>query len=155
MARAGSTVNGCNPLARKEKPIAVPARSSHRVDAESIARVTQYAAVTMSSVIKASGLLKRNIKTATGVTASSAPAIRPAQAPNHRLTAAYSSHTDSTPSRACGASIDHELNPKIRPDSSMTQSDAGGLSTVMKFDESNDPNRNAFQLFVPAWTAAA
>ena len=30
-----------------------------------------------------------------------------------------------------------------------------GLSTVMKFEESSEPNRNAFQLLVPAWTAAA
>jgi hypothetical protein len=41
------------------------------------------------------------------------------------------------------------------PDSSITQSEAGGLSTVMKFDASSEPNRNAFQLLVPAWTAAA
>ncbi len=45
--------------------------------------------------------------------------------------------------------------PKSRDDSSITQSEAGGLSTVMKFEESNEPNRNAFQLFVPASTAAA
>ena len=47
------------------------------------------------------------------------------------------------------------LKPKIRPESSITHSDAGGLSTVMKFDESIEPKKNAFQLFVPAWTAAA
>ena len=46
-------------------------------------------------------------------------------------------------------------NPKIRADSAITHSDAGGLSTVMKFDESSEPKKNAFQLFVPAWTAAA
>ncbi len=37
----------------------------------------------------------------------------------------------------------------------MTHSDAGVLSTVMKFEASNDPKKNAFQLLVPAWTAAA
>ena len=37
----------------------------------------------------------------------------------------------------------------------MTHRDAGVLSTVMKLLESTEPNRNAFQLFVPAWTAAA
>ena len=47
------------------------------------------------------------------------------------------------------------LKPKIRPESSITHSDAGGLSTVMKFEESSEPKKNAFQLFVPAWTAAA
>jgi hypothetical protein len=29
------------------------------------------------------------------------------------------------------------------------------LSTVMKLAESNEPNRKAFQLVAPAWTAAA
>jgi len=37
----------------------------------------------------------------------------------------------------------------------MIQSEPGDLSTVMKFDESSDPKKNAFQLLVPAWTAAA
>ena len=48
----------------------------------------------------------------------------------------------------------HELTPKSRAEISITQSDAGGLSTVMKFDESNEPKKNAFQLCEPAWTAA-
>jgi hypothetical protein len=48
-----------------------------------------------------------------------------------------------------------ELNPKRRPDSAITQSEAGGLSTVMKLEASNDPKKNARQLFVAAWTAAA
>ena len=68
---------------------------------------------------------------------------------------AYSTPTAATPSRAWGASRLHELKPKSRPDSSITHSDAGVLSTVMKLLESSEPNRNAFQLFVPAWTAAA
>ena len=49
----------------------------------------------------------------------------------------------------------HELSPKTRADSSITHSEAGGLSTVMKLEESNDPKKNAFQLCVPACTAAA
>ena len=36
----------------------------------------------------------------------------------------------------------------------MTQSAAGGLSTVMKLEASNEPKKKAFQLLVPAWTAA-
>ena len=48
----------------------------------------------------------------------------------------------------------HEESPKIRADSSMTHSEAGGLSTVMKLDESEEPKKNAFQLLVPACTAA-
>lgn len=37
----------------------------------------------------------------------------------------------------------------------MTHSDAGGLSTVMKFEASSEPNRNAVQLLLPACPAAA
>ena len=48
----------------------------------------------------------------------------------------------------------HELTPKIRAEISITHRDAGGLSTVMKFEESDDPKKNAFQLLVPACTAA-
>ena len=36
----------------------------------------------------------------------------------------------------------------------MTHNAAGGLSTVMKLDESNEPKKNAFQLVDPACTAA-
>ena len=46
------------------------------------------------------------------------------------------------------------LTPKMRADSSITHSEAGGLSTVMKLAESLEPKKNAFQLFVPACTAA-
>ena len=42
----------------------------------------------------------------------------------------------------------------MRADSSITQSEAGVLSTVMKLDASNDPKKNAFQLVLPACTAA-
>ena len=48
----------------------------------------------------------------------------------------------------------HELTPKTRAESSMIHSETGGLSTVMKLEESNEPKKNAFQLFAPAWTAA-
>jgi len=37
----------------------------------------------------------------------------------------------------------------------MTHRKAGVLSTVMKFEESNEPKKNAFQLVEPAWAAAA
>ncbi len=63
--------------------------------------------------------------------------------------------TDATPSSASGRSMLQPLKPKILPDKAITHSDAGGLSTVMKFDESNEPKNIAFQLRVPAWTAAA
>ncbi len=47
-----------------------------------------------------------------------------------------------------------ELTPKIRPEISMTHSEAGVLSTVMKLELSNEPKKKAFQLLVPASTAA-
>ena len=100
-------------------------------------------------------MLNRNISAAAGVSITIAPASSPAAGPDQRLTAAYSNQTASTPSNACGASMDQELKPKIRPEISIGHSDAGGLSTVMKLDESNEPKKNAFQLLVPAWTAAA
>ena len=94
----------------------------------------------------ASGLLNRNISAATGVSANTAPASSAAGAENLRRTVAYRSPTAATPSSACGTRMLHELTPKMRAERSITQSDAGGLSTVMKFEESNEPKKNAFQL---------
>ncbi len=37
---------------------------------------------------------------------------------------------------------------------SIGHNDSGGLSTVMKLEASEEPKKNAFQLFVPACTAA-
>jgi hypothetical protein len=48
----------------------------------------------------------------------------------------------------------HAFTPKSRADISITHNEAGGLSTVMKFEESEDPKKKAFQLLLPAWTAA-
>ena len=142
-------------MARKPKPSKSPANTSQRVRSRSIARCTQYANAVISSTSSASGLLNRKISAADGVSASTSPATSPAPGPNHRLTARYSNHTERTPSSASGASIDHELNPNTRADSSITHNDAGVLSTVMKFDESNEPKKNAFHERVPACAAAA
>jgi len=60
----------------------------------------------------------------------------------------------ATPIRAWGTRMLQELTPKMRADNAMTHTDAGGLSMVMKLDASEDPKNHAFQLFVPAWTAA-
>ena len=49
----------------------------------------------------------------------------------------------------------HDDRPNTRADSAITQSAAGGLSTVIALAASNEPKKNAFQLFVPACTAAA
>src|SRR5215469_18279175 len=154
-ANPGTTRNACIILARNPNPSKSPAKTSHRVRSRSIARCTQYADAVISSTSSASGLLNRKISAAAGVSASTSPATRPAPGPNHRRTAAYSKNTAKTPSSASGASIDHELNPNTRADSSITHSDAGVLSTVMKFDESNEPKKNAFHDLVPACTAAA
>jgi len=121
----------------------------------SIARVTQYAAATSNSTRKASGLSNRKISTAAGVSARTAPASRPAAEPATRRTVAASSATAATPSSACGTSRLQLLYPNSRADSPMIHKAPGGLSTVMKFEESSEPKNQAFQLFAPACTAAA
>ena len=128
--------------------------SSHRVDAFSTARTIAYAPMVMSSTSSASGLLNRNISVATGVSASAAPAISPAAAPNQRRTAAYSTPTVATPMSACGTRMLQELTPNRRADRPITHNDAGGLSTVIRFAASKEPKNRAFQLCEPAWTAA-
>jgi hypothetical protein len=107
-----------------------------------------------TSTSSASGLLKRNINTATGVRASTAPAIRPAPGPATRLTAAYSNPTDATPISACGTRMLQLLSPKIRTDRPVIHSAAGVLSTVIAFAASDDPKNHAVQLSPPAWAAA-
>src|SRR5580698_2318109 len=154
-ANPGSTRNACSSLVRNANPSSTPHSTSHRVRPSSTARTSAYAATSISSTSSESGLLYRNISTATGVSASTRPATRPAPTPNQRRTAAYSTHTDSTPSMACGTSIDHWLKPNSRADSSITHNDPGVLSTVMPLAESNEPKKNAFQLFVPACTGGA
>jgi hypothetical protein len=47
-----------------------------------------------------------------------------------------------------------ELTPKTRAETSITHSEAGALSMVMKLEASSDPKKKAFQFWVPAWTAA-
>ena len=60
----------------------------------------------------------------------------------------------ATPISAWGASRLQELTPNRRADSPMTQRAAGGLSTVMKLDASEEPKKKAFQLWLAAWAAA-
>lgn len=47
--------------------------------------------------------------------------------------------TVAIPSSARGASMLQELRPNSRTDSAISQSEAGGLSTVMAFAESSEP----------------
>ena len=86
--------------------------------------------------------------------ATVAPAISAAAGPNHLRTITYVRATVATPSSAWGTWMLHVFTPKIRAEMSITHRKAGDLSTVMKLDASSDPNRNAFQLCEPAWTAA-
>jgi hypothetical protein len=68
--------------------MSTPASSNHHVDAASTARTVAYPAATISSTSSASGLLNRNISTATGVRAMAAPASSPAFGPLTLRTAA-------------------------------------------------------------------
>jgi hypothetical protein len=71
---------------RKPNPIRVPASTSHFVWAFSRARVMAYIEPVRRRASRASGLLKRNIMAATGVSASTTPASSAACAVNHRRT---------------------------------------------------------------------
>src|SRR5690242_16327165 len=153
-ARPGTTSITWSCLVKKPKPISAPHKTSHRVRPSVTARISAQTAATISKTRSASGLLYRNISVATGVTARSAPAINPAPGPKWRLTITYSSATETTPSSTWGSRIDQVLTPKIRALISIGHNDAGGLSTVIELPASDEPNRNAFQLLVPACTAA-
>ncbi|RAO50565.1 hypothetical protein PSN01_04503 [Micromonospora saelicesensis] len=124
---------------RKPKPTSTPTSTIHRVLAVSSARTVAYAPATSSRTSSASGLLNRNISVATGVTARTAPAIRPAAGPYQRFTVAWSTPTEATPQSACGTSIAQLFNPKTRTDRAISHSDAGVLSTVMEFAASDEP----------------
>lgn len=121
----------------------------------STARTMQDAPAMSSSVSSASGLSKRNISAAAGVTASAAPASSPATGPDQRRTAPYSRPTAPTPHSACGTSRLQDDIPKIRADRPDSHSAAGGLSTVITLPGSSAPKNQAFQLIEPAWVAAA
>jgi hypothetical protein len=96
------------------------------------------------------------MRTATGVTATAAPASRPQAAePVSRLTAACDRATVATPSSACGTSMLQLLKPNSRPLISMGHRKKAGLSTVIALPASSEPNSIAFQLVVPACTAWA
>ena len=57
--------------------------------------------------------------------------------------------------RACGSSMVNALKPNSLPDSAITHSAAGGLSTVMALPASCEPNSHAVRSWVPACAAAA
>ena len=124
------------------------------MDPASSARSVAHTASAMRSVSSASGLLKRNISAATGVSASAAPASSALPWPNQRRTVAWTTATVPTPRSTCGSSMANELSPRSRTESAMTHSEAGGLSTVMALLASKLPKRKAVHDTLPAWTAA-
>ncbi len=99
-------------------------------------------------------MLNRNIRTATGVSAVTAPASRAAAGVNHRRTVEWTSATVPTPIRAWGSNMLHELMPNTRAESAITQIDSGVLSTVIEPAASEAAKNMAFQLTDPACTAA-
>ena len=114
-----------------------------------------YAPATSSSTSSASGLLNRNISTATGVSAITAPASSPAAGPNQRRTVGVE-HADRGDAHSASGT---RMRPRAaarrrRTDSAISHSDAGVLSTVMELPASEEPKKNAFQLCEPAWAAA-
>ena len=124
-------MKACSIFVMNPVPMSAPVRSSHRVLPYSRARMVVYIAAVMRRASRASG--------SSTWFAWSHAALNP-----------------PPPSRdcTCATRMAQEFTPKIRADSSITHNEAGGLSTVMKFDASEEPKNAAFRLLVPAWTAA-
>ena len=95
-------------------------------------------------------MLKRNMSTATGVSAMTRPAITAATDPNDRRTVTKRRATVATPRSASGRRMAHEFRPRRRTESPMSQIASGGLSMVMKLPASSEPKKSAPQ----SWEAA-
>jgi len=68
---------------------------------------------------------------------------------------AVSSQTARTPSIAWGTRIDQDDRPNTFTDSAIGHNESGVLSTVIEFEASEEPKKNAFHDSDPAWAAAA
>src|SRR4051812_4646156 len=145
-ASAGTTIQPSSIFVMKARPTTAPHHTRYRVRPVSIARTTRYAETISRRISSASGLLTRPTATITGVTASAAPAIRPATGPKTRRTVALSTATEPTVNSACGSSIAKDDHPNTRADSPIAHSESGGLSTVMNEPGSMAPKNHAFQL---------
>ena len=97
----------------------------------------------------------RAIATVIGETARTAAATSPATGPNTRRTVVYSRPTAAIVHSACGRRMLKDEYPSARADRPMSQSESGGLSTVMKLPGSSAPKNQAFQLSLAARAAAA
>src|SRR5580692_7024466 len=101
-ASAGSASQAWIIFVWKARPTQTPAISSIRSDPLSSAADVASAASTSSRISSESDTLPRPSSTVTGVTATTAAAVRPAAGPASRRTARYSTRTVSTPSTTCG-----------------------------------------------------
>ena len=132
-AAAGSGTPAASSSGTRSRP-RHPPRPATSCRAPSRARSTQYTVTVISSASSASGLLKRNISAATGVTREHRARDQARRrALKRRRTAAYSTPTVATPISTSGTRICQEPSPKSRTDRAIGQSAAGGLSTVMEF----------------------
>ena len=146
--RAGRAAPAASWSGTRSRP-ATPASASHFVRcAFSVARGERSRRpASAAGTSSASGLLKRNISAATGVSAIAAPASSPAAGPNRpadgQVEHARPSRRPSAP-RAPGSTTRQAEEPhRQRHRATAT---AGGLSTVMELPASEEPKKNAFQL---------
>jgi len=154
-ARAGTIIHPWSIFVMNASPTTAPHHARCFVRPDSSARTSSQAASTSRSTRSASGLLTRPTAIATGETASSAAAAMPAAGPSTRRTVAYSSATEVIAQSASGSSMLSDEKPNMRADRPMSQSDSGGLSTVMKLPGSSEPKNHAVQLSLADFTAAA
>ncbi len=82
----GRTMSPSSCLARKANPVKTPAATSQPDRPRSRARMVAYTEAVSKRVSNASGLLYLNISEATGVRATTAPAMRPAPGVKNRRT---------------------------------------------------------------------
>ena len=99
---AGTTIRATPIFASKPSPTAIPARTSQRVRPSSSPRTMNQSAATQQRISSASGLLLREMATATGEVARTSPATKPATRPKRRRTRSYTSTTVATPISASG-----------------------------------------------------
>ena len=151
----GTTISATAILASKPRPTSAPERTSQRVRPSSSARPSAHSAPAQHRTSSASGLLWREIATVIGVSASTSPATNPARAAEPAAHEVVRERRRSrSPSAPAARGSLSEWKPKMRTDSACTHSASGGLSTVITFDASNEPYRNALQLSLIERTAA-
>ena len=149
-ASAGQHEEGLQHLRQEPEARGTPRRAAASASPPSRRRrVVAHAAATISSTSSASGLLNRNISTATGVSARTAPASSPAAGPAHAAHRRVEQrHRARRPSAPAGRACSTTRSRRSARTGAITHSEAGGLSTVIALAESSEPKKNAFQLCV-------